>query len=237
MALSHEPVDNTFVFFFLFSYTVFYSQDGSTQEDVKEKKIRLAPPDAAAFHLATTLGFPEGWRAVYGAKNRIQFYSPDNVHFKAKKAALEHLAALEEADDPPWRSGGHELVGRRVEYRIEHRLSGKRKVEIRQLGTVSGWISEEDKDRKGEPGYICEATGKPVNLFHVVFDDVPGHPYAKEMLDFQDMEEGEVRSILVDEETVEPPSKSANQNEATIGRSAQSVSGNGPYIFLLKKEK
>jgi hypothetical protein len=88
---------------------------------------------------------------------------------------------------------------------------------------VSGWISEEDKDRKGEPGYICEATGKPVNLFHVVFDDVPGHPYAKEMLDFQDMEEGEVRSILVDEETVEPPSKSANQNEATIGRSAQSV--------------
>jgi hypothetical protein len=189
-----------FSFFSSFSYTVLYSQDGTTQEEIKERNIRLAPPDSAAFHLATTLGFPDGWRAVYGAKNRIQFFSPDNIHFKSQKAALDHLAALEEADDPPWRTEGHELVGRRVEYVIEHRLSGKRKVEIRQSGTVAGWISEEDIDRKGEPGYVSEDTGKPAKLFHVVFDDDPGNPYAKAMIDFQDMEEAEVRSMLVEEE-------------------------------------
>lgn len=143
------------------------------------------------------------------------------MHFRSQKAALDHLAALEEADDPPWRTDGHELVGRRVVHVIEHRLSGKRKVEIRQLGTVAGWISEEDTDRRGEPGYVSEDTGKPANLFHAVFDDDPGNPYAKEMIDFQDMEEAEVRSMLVEEKPAEPPSKRVKQDEAKDSRLAE----------------
>jgi len=194
-------------------YSVLYSKDQTTQDDIKEERIRQAPPDAAAFHLATTLGFPDGWRAVYGPKNRLQFYNPDNVHFKSKKAALDHLAELEEADDPPWRTDGHELIGKPVEYVVEHRLSGKRTVELRQPGTVTGWISAEDTDRHGEPGYTCEETGKPAALFHVEFQDVPDHPYRKEMIDFQDMEEHEVRNMLVEEESEEPPAKKAKVDE------------------------
>lgn len=146
---------------------------------------------------------------VYGPKNRLQFYNPQNEHFKSKKAALDHLAALEEADDPPWRVDGHEFIGKTVEYVVEHKLSGKRTVELRQQGTVTGWISEEDKDRHGEPGYICEETGKPAALFHVEFKDDPTHPYRKELLDFQDMEEHEVLNMLLQEESKEPPAKKA----------------------------
>lgn len=201
-------------------YTVLYSKDGTTQDDIRENKIRHVQPDAAAFHLATTLGFPDGWRAVYGTKNRIQFTSPDHVHFKSKKAALEHLAAMEEeAEDPPWRTDGHELIGQRVEYVMEHRLSETRKVELRQWGTVTGWISETDTDRNGEPGYLCQDTGKPACLFHVEFDDDPGHPYRSELIDFQDMEEAEVRNMLVDDgddEAVEPPAKRLKRNEEKV---------------------
>lgn len=191
-----------------------YSKDETTQDEVKESKIREAPPDAAALLLATTLGFPEGWRAVYGPKNRLQFYSPENEHFKSKKAALDHLAALEEADDPPWRTSGHELIGRSVEYVMEHKVSGTRTVKIRQSGTVTGWISENDKDRHGEPGYVCEETNQPAALFHVQFKDDPTHPYRKELIDFQDMEEHEVRNILVEEEeSEEPPTKKAKVDD------------------------
>ena len=191
-----------------------YSKEQTTQDEVKEEKIRQAPPEAAEYHLAATLGFPEGWRAVYGPKNRLQFYNPENVHFKSKKAALDYLDELEEADDPPWRADGHEFIGRRVEYVVKHRLSGKRTIELRQQGIVTGWISEEDKDRKGEPGYVCGETGKPAALFHVVFEDDPSHPYAKQMIEFQDMEEYEVRNMLVDEETEEPSAKRVKRDEA-----------------------
>jgi hypothetical protein len=194
-------------------YSVLYSKDQTTQEDIRESKIRQAPPDAAALHLAATLGFPEGWRAVYGPKNRLQFYNPDNAHFKSKKAALDHLAALEEADDPPWRVDGHEFIGKQVKYVAQHKVSGTRTVEIVQTGTVTGWISEQDKDRQGEPGYVCEETGKPAALFRVEFQDDPSHPYRSQLIDFQDMEEHEVLDMLLNEqddnETEEPPAKRA----------------------------
>lgn len=158
---------------------------------------------------------------MYGPKNRLQFYNPENEHFKSKKAALDYLATLEEADDPPWRTDGHELIGKSVEYVMEHRLSGKRTVEIRQPGTVTGWISEEDTDRHGEPGYVCEDTGKPACLFHVEFKDDPSHPYRNQMIDFQDMEEHEVRNMLVKEEKEEleekeeQPEKVQEESEET----------------------
>ena len=101
-----------------------------------------------------------------------------------------------EDDDPPWRLTGHELIGQEVVLSQTHKVSGKRSVTVEQTGTVAGWIADTDTDRNGEPGYVCEATGKPANLFHVTFKDQPGHPHAKYLIDFQDMEEDEVRSLL-----------------------------------------
>jgi hypothetical protein len=80
-----------------------------------------------------------------------------------------------------------------------------RSVSIDQIGKVTGWISETDTDRYGEPGYVSEVTNKPASLFHIVFQDAPGHPYMKYLLDFQDMEEGEVLKYLLEEG--EPPAK------------------------------
>jgi hypothetical protein len=60
----------------------------------------------------------------------------------------------------------------------------------------------------GNPGFVSERTGQPANLFHVVFDDDPNHPYASQLLDTQDMEEYEVLDCLL-------PSSSSSTETAT----------------------
>lgn len=178
-------------------------QDDSTQDHVSEHLIRLATPDQAALELASQLGFPEGWKAtVNGTRYTITSADGSNT-FRSKKAALEYLASAEvDGGDPPWRVNGHELIGKEVMLSHTHKLSGMRSVTVDQVGAVVGWISKTDTDRQGQPGYICEATGKPASLFHIQFRDEPGHAYAKYLLDFQDMEEAEVRSLLLPDDDV-----------------------------------
>lgn len=47
---------------------------------------------------------------------------------------------------------------------------------------------------------MSESTGEPANLFHVIFEDQPSHPYASILLDTQDFEEYEiVDNVLPDD--------------------------------------
>ena len=217
-----------------FKYNVHYLSDNSIQKMVPEESIELADDP---YKVAEGMGLEGGWQAKLQGKGKWKYISPDGKNFTSKTAAFKHKKKLDKAaasgggggkakkkeepapqesqlseGDPPWRTTGHEYLGRRVLTTFEHKKSATRTVTIEQVGTVKGWISETDVDKNGEPGFVSESTGKPANLFEVVFDGEPSHPYFSLLLDRQDMEQYEVEQSLVpldeEEDTKEgPPSK------------------------------
>jgi len=213
-----------------FRYSVIYTEDDSTQDDILESKIRAVNPDAAALRLAKSMDLPSGWKAVRLGKSCVMT-APDGRTFKTKKAAKRYIDALEaeaaalaaaaasgvgDADgdgdgDPPWRTTGHEYIGRSVVYSHEHRTSGTRTAKINQNGIVMGWIAETDKDSQGDPGYVSDKTGKPAALFYVQFEDLKTHAYPKFLLHSIDMELHEVEEVLVPEELQGQPSPKKNR--------------------------
>ena len=131
--------------------------------------------------------------------------APTGESFTTKKAAIAFLKSqkealqpdVDDAGDPPWRLEGHELIGASVLWTQTHKVSGTRRIKVEQTGTVEGYIDKTDLDKEGNPGFVDE-TGKPANLFHVVFKDDPNHPYPQHLLASQDLEEHEVRDCLVE---------------------------------------
>jgi hypothetical protein len=202
-----------------FRYQVAYPVDNSKQSGVNENLIRplvaVAPQVAEqnAALLASQLGFGEGWLAYCKGKNKWKVIDPSGVIFTSKRAALEAYAnenkAKSEEGDPPWRTTGHDLIGRSIVWKTNHVKSARRTVTIEQIGTVTGWISETDVDQAGQPGYVSEKTGQPARLFHVVFDDNPTHSYAltAPLVSSQDLEEFEVLECLLPEVEVKSPAK------------------------------
>lgn len=93
-----------------------------------------------------------------------------------------------EDGDPPWRTSGHKLMGKRIEYTFSDGITGK--------GTVTGWISDTDVDKDGNPGFVSEKTDEPACLFHVTMD-------ADCAVASQDFEEYEVEECLIDERSQE----------------------------------
>jgi hypothetical protein len=96
-----------------------------------------------------------------------------------------------EDGDPPWRTKGNAWIGRRLQYNPEAQQEETRSCSKNRFynelgiheqhqspaslysavkGTVVGFISERDKDSKGNPGFVSSRDGKPAMLFHVVFD-------------------------------------------------------------------
>jgi hypothetical protein len=71
--------------------------------------------------------------------------------------------------------------------------------------------------QNGNPGFISESTGKPTNLFHVIFEDQPSHPYASILLDTQDFEEYEISDKVIPEDVAaakeEPKSKKSKKRK------------------------
>jgi hypothetical protein len=205
-----------------FRYSVFYPQDNATQTQVHEDDIQLLDDPHKA---AEDIGLDSTWQAKMVGK-KFKFFSPDGKTFTSQNAALKHKKKLDKGEtpskrkkkdepkepelsegDPPWRTTGHEYIGRRILFKSEHQKSATRTVTIEQKGTIMGWISETDVDKNGEPGFVSEKSGKPANLFEVVFDDEPSHPYAPLLLDRQDMEQWEVEDWLLPPDEEGPPNK------------------------------
>lgn len=202
-----------------YKYTVHYQIDNAKQAGVDESFIRLRPAAQDPKKIAVTLGFGEdsGWEATSTGHNRWRIVAPDGTVFTSKNKALEAYRQMAANDDdrgdPPWRTSGHEYLGRRVLWKIEHKASARRTVKIEQVGTVTGWISETDVDSAGLPGFVSDRTGKPACLFHVDFDDDPNHPYASHLVAAQDLEEYELlECIMEEEETTASPKKKAKKN-------------------------
>jgi hypothetical protein len=178
----------------------------------KKESIQLEYiPDAEGLHLAAEMGLPEGWAASVKPKSRFVFISPDGKkRFTSKRAVFSFLgeeipvkkrkhdeenASVDdvvekddqiEGDDPPWRTDGHDYLQRRVKYETPEGEFFH--------GTVTGWISADDKDSAGNPGFVSERDGKPAPLFHVTFD-------LNSTIASQDLEEFELLSCLVEGES------------------------------------
>ena len=90
-----------------------------------------------------------------------------------------------EDGDPPWRTKDHKFLGKRIEYTFSDGITGK--------GTVTGWISETDVDKDGNPGFVSDKTNEAACLFHVTMD-------ADCAVASQDFEDFEVEEILIDDE-------------------------------------
>ncbi|KAG7355740.1 hypothetical protein IV203_000426 [Nitzschia inconspicua] len=187
-----------------FFYSVFYLGEDSTQDDIAEEDLR---PSEDPGELAVSLGFTNDWKASRkGARYIIT--SPTGEQFTSKKAAMKVFNELlgkgtskdDDVGDPPWRTEGHALIGKRIIWSFEHRASATRRIQIDQMGTVVGYIDAKDKDKNGNPGFLSESTGEPANLFHVIFEDQPSHPYAGVLLETQDFEEYEIKDKVIPED-------------------------------------
>mmetsp|Transcript_20913 Transcript_20913/g.49302 ORF Transcript_20913/g.49302 Transcript_20913/m.49302 type:complete len:401 (+) Transcript_20913:420-1622(+) len=214
-----------------FFYSVIYHGDDATQDEIAEEDIK---PGEDPSELAVSLGFDATWTATRKG-SRFVIVGPCGTVFQSKKAAIKHFRELaraaaaaatgegsgsnkkrkakeeEDAGDPPWRREGHEWIGRKVLWTFQHKASARRHITIEQTGTIEGYIDETDTDKGGNPGFLSEKTGKPANLFHVVFEDNPGHPYAQYLLRNTDLEGYEISECLLPEEEVpktKPPSSS-----------------------------
>lgn len=199
-----------------FRYQVYYPSDGSKQTGVEEEKIR--PTVTKDPHiLAASIGLDESWQAITDGHGKWKIISPAGTVYPSKRAALEDFAKgtkksssqsdqIQPEDDPPWRTTGHEYLGRQIKWSIEHKVTSRRVISVDQFGVVEGWISERDVDSAGNPGFLSEKTGSPAALFHVVFYDDPNmHAYGSIFVESVDLEEYELVERLV-----------APQDEVTI---------------------
>jgi hypothetical protein len=158
--------------------------------------------------LAVELGFTADWKASRKGSRYI-LTSPTGERFTTKKAAVKFFneepdpqpAEEQDVGDPPFRTEGHDWIGRRVEWTTFHKVSGSREVKVDQIGTIEGYIDKTDVDRQGNPGFVSEVTGGPADLFHVFFPEDKHLPYASHCLSAQDLEEHEVEGSLLEETT------------------------------------
>ena len=198
-----------------FRYQVQYGFDNSKQSGVEEELIQPRDLVKDPEQTALELGLGPGWEAVESGGKRWKITDPEGVSYKSKAAAVKayKLAVSTEREmeggDPPWRTVGNEYLGRRVVWTTKHAASARRTVDVDQVGTLTGYISETDVDQSGEPGFVSERTGKPAKLFHVAFDDEPSHPYASYLVQSQDLEEDELLECMVPEDSnsVKSPAK------------------------------
>lgn len=202
-----------------FRYQVHYAADRSKQSGVPEECLRPRqaegtgrPSNKDPYAEAVKLGFGPDWQVVSTGNKRYRLTDPNGTVYTSKAKALEAYTAssssktgagVRDEGDPPWRTTGHTLLGRRVQRKHVHAVTARRNVTVVQWGSVQGWIAATDVDRQGNPGYRLEATGEPAPLFHVEYEDDPNHPYPSQTLQSQDLDESELQDILVPEHDAE----------------------------------
>lgn len=169
-------------------YNVHYHIDDAIQSNVREGKIRASTKPPPKKKSTSTKKKKAAAAKKSDGKKSKKRPAPDegtstptkkkkkkaNKKKKKKEPKIEDaVMGAEEADegDPPWRTYGHDYIGKRVRWTPpseEGDTDAPHPIE----GTVVGWISERDVDSEGNPGFISFKTGAPANLFHAVFDDI-----------------------------------------------------------------
>ncbi|CAB9514629.1 expressed unknown protein [Seminavis robusta] len=188
-----------------------------TGKKKKSKKWTFISPDGKTFHTKTA-----------AMKHKTELEQKDNnpesetttgrraTRNKGKNKNDDQK--IEDEGDPPWRTHGHSYIGRRVMITTEHKKSARRKIQVEQVGTVLGFIADTDVDKHGNPGFISDRTNDPANLFHVVFDDEPSHPYFPLLVESQDLEEYELEMVLLPEEEAPAAAAAAPGNEQATAK-------------------
>lgn len=211
-----------------FRYQVHYTADSSRQSGVDEQLIRPRQDEATKASptvdsdpgtMALALGFGEGWQATGQGKNRWKLVAPTGETFRSKKTAMAFmLGEIAEPVDPakeeplgggsPWRNTDNEYLGRKVLRVASHQVTARRIVDVEQLGTVVGWISEKDVGKNGKPEHVSKS-GEPSKLFRVQFELDRHSRYAELQVTDQDYEEDELKSILLPPGETHVPKKDA----------------------------
>lgn len=93
----------------------------------------------------------------------------------------------DDSGDPPFRKAGHPHLGKRVSHFLQPGGSEGDYVD----GTVTGYLSPNDVDSKGNPAFTCTRTKRPAALFRITFD-----ANNRAQLKCKDMEMVEVEEAL-----------------------------------------
>ena len=93
----------------------------------------------------------------------------------------------DDSGDPPFRKAGHPHLGKRVRHFLQPGGSVGDYVD----GTVTGYLSPNDVDSKGNPAFTSTHTKRPAALFRVTFD-----ANNRAQLKCKDMEMSEVEEAL-----------------------------------------
>jgi hypothetical protein len=158
-----------------FYYSVYYHGDNATQDDIPEDEIR---PGEDPGDLAVSLGFSNDWKASRKGSRYI-LTSPSGEQFTTKKEAMKvfrelqgkvQVDASEGVEDPPWRLEGHYLIGRQILWTFEHKASATRRIKIEQIGTITGYIDEHDKDKVRRQGECRERVPLLMTPNHFVYN-------------------------------------------------------------------
>ncbi|KAL7468361.1 hypothetical protein ACHAXS_008589 [Conticribra weissflogii] len=190
-------------------YTVHYHEDDAIQSNVREaliratektkkkkkstKKTKTTPKkkqivddemEVAATPTQKKRGRPSGNKAKKQITKKSKIADEEEEIPIAYFAAAKVNPDLDEGD-PPWRSTGHRYLSRQVRWTPP---AGGLLEPKPSVGTIVGWISAEDLDSEGNPGFLSSVSGEPANLFHAVFEDF-----------VQDFEEFELEECLLDE--------------------------------------
>ena len=176
-------------------YDVHYKVDDAMQPNVREDKIR-ATKKTQKKKRATPKKKPGRKRA---AESNTDMETPKPKKkrgrpsgSKNKKKSPEETNPMSQIDfsldegDPPWRTTGHDYLLREIMWTPPSEEGGEDNIPV--SGTVVAFIADTDVDSEGNPGFISEKTGKPANLFHVIFDEFD-----------QDFEEWEIEECFVEE--------------------------------------
>ena len=176
-------------------YDVHYKVDDAMQPNVREDKIR-ATKKTQKKKRATPKKKPGRKRA---AESNTDMVTPKPKKkrgrpsgSKNKKKSPEETNPMSQIDfsldegDPPWRTTGHDYLLREIMWTPPSEEGGEDNIPV--SGTVVAFIADTDVDSEGNPGFISEKTGKPANLFHVIFDEFD-----------QDFEEWEIEECFVEE--------------------------------------
>ena len=164
----------------------------------KKRKIGNDENNNDNLDMASKMGLPDGWTTTVEKNGTYKFTGPDgDPIIKSKRSLISYFGFNPELKlktlpipithdgDPKWRTSDNFYLGVRLLFspnNSEENINGCR-------GTVSGWISKNDKDKDGKPGYESVVTGKKEasDLYHIVYDSSE---------EFVDLEEYEIKEIL-----------------------------------------
>ena len=134
----------------------------------KKRKIRNDENNKDNLDMTSKMGLPDGWTTTVEKHGAYKFTGPDgDPIIKSKRSLISYFGfnpelkvktlpiAMTNDGDPKWRTSDNIYLGVRLIF-----SPNNGEVNFNECrGTVSAWISKNDKDKDGKPGFESVVTG------------------------------------------------------------------------------